>query len=209
MPSQEQQERQTLFWENYIHRDDTESHPSMEKTGNAQFPDALPIPSGYMAPFPTTATFQHPLTPASPLAQTSSPSGAELQVGSHTIRTPQTESVTGTSSFHPSDIDEESEPHDNSSSKARPHESHMGLRDSSPGSSSPDGVFVWNNENLLSFWRLKLRKKGYATMLKHFPGQTIENLRDIWTANKQHCNVLGAKWKAAGKPEGPVSDWLV
>lgn len=67
----------------------------------------------------------------------------------------------------------------------------------------------WDDDNLLSFWRLKvIRKKGYEPMLDHFPGQTIETLHETWKIYRTRCEELGAEWRAAGKPGGLVAEWL-
>ncbi|KAJ8108836.1 hypothetical protein OPT61_g7894 [Boeremia exigua] len=80
---------------------------------------------------------------------------------------------------------------------------------STPKASSPEDVGNWNDDTLLKFWKLKaIRKKGYEPMLAQFPGQTLRSLSQAWKVYRGRCGELGAAWRAAGKPEGPVADWL-
>ncbi len=79
-----------------------------------------------------------------------------------------------------------------------------------PKTASPRGTNDWDDDSLLNLWKLKtIRKKGYEPMLPQFPGHTSDSLAQTWKAHRSRCTELGIAWRAAGKPDGRVAEWLV
>lgn len=228
MPSKEQQERQAKFWEAYTAREaqlgsyPTQGHQRMGDVGIVQFPDALPVPSNstserLLVPIATPQQ-KHSRGPAPTIVQATytSSGNAELVGSSRRSDAPQAEQASSAPSSHRSEVNQESEGYDDPSPTVRythsgsPHNnSHDHLPDSTSAMLPPGGAVFWHDDNLLSFWKFKvLRKKGYKPMVDKFPGQTVESLQEVWATHRQRCDELGARWKAAGRPEGPVSEWL-
>lgn len=172
----------------------------MQDTAIRQFADALPVRSGSTPPPHARST-----------VQAASSSSVEIIGTSGTGNTPRVEQATGLPGSHCSNATDESElsriqrTHSTSSHNT----THGDLPNSTPTAQPLGGADLWTDDNLLSFWIIKaLRKKGYQPIIEKFPGQTVESLREAWDTHKQRCNELGARWKAAGRPDGPVSEWL-
>jgi hypothetical protein len=63
-------------------------------------------------------------------------------------------------------------------------------------SSPPREITHWDDAALLRLWRWKIvKKKGFAPMLRAFPGQTEESLRGAWEMNRDECRRLGREWE--------------
>ncbi|KAH6633525.1 hypothetical protein C7974DRAFT_452885 [Boeremia exigua] len=180
VPTAQQQQAQTRFWQEYHAREAAEEGTTTAAPAAPAAPAAI-----YIIPDMFT-TAQQSAVPAGDRDE------AE-QVGS--------------------DIDGEWETDEDYDPRG-PQQQPAHVDDQEQGStvasaSSPQGDEDWDDDSLLSFWKSKLiRKKGYEPMLVDFPGQTVGGLRQVWRAHKGRCEQLGAAWRAAGKPAGPVSEWF-
>jgi hypothetical protein len=186
-----------------------------------RFPDALPtlsvIPSALVAQhhisalLPAVPSLPTPRASAPPSAATSASAPATVSAPAPTLSPP---TASGPSLPHSSDVDGEYEIDDDYTSDApqgppAPTSANTVQREQVPRTSSPRAVEDWNDANLLTVWKHKvIRKKGYEPMLTSFENQTVESLHKAWTTHKERCKLLGAAWEAAGKPNGPLSEWF-
>ncbi|KAJ4993720.1 hypothetical protein SVAN01_00774 [Stagonosporopsis vannaccii] len=210
-PDVRQQELQTQFWKDYEARmahnsgDVAQGCKEQESDGAEQFPDALSTLSG------TTRTSVAPNNATQQVA-------APASVPDLALRPPQQLYDNLTSQVHHySEADGEYKVNEEDLADApvvraiapNAHNDCQVPDSTSRKNSSPRGIDDWDNDNLLSFYKFKvIRKKGYEPMLEHFPGQTIESLREVWKTHRKRCEKLGDAWRVAGKPKGSVAEWL-
>jgi hypothetical protein len=68
-------------------------------------------------------------------------------------------------------------------------------------SSPPQEVTEWDDAALLRLWQWKIvKKKGFGLMLRYFPGQTEDSLREVWEESRDLCRQLGSEWERQGRP---------
>jgi hypothetical protein len=64
-------------------------------------------------------------------------------------------------------------------------------------------ILEWDDAALLSLWQWKIvKKKGFGPMLRFFPGQTEDSLREVWEEKRDYCRELGVRWEEMGRERG-------